>query len=71
MEIKKSVSTDFANYEILLRMRDKDHIACYCPQINYMIKGKNFDWVKTAMKDKILEHIEALEVEMGDIHEND
>lgn len=61
MEINKSENTNIANYEILIRKRDNNHFACYCPQINVMVKGKKYDWVKTAMKDKILEHIKSLQ----------
>lgn len=60
MEIKKSTSTDFYDYEIYVRRRGENDYASYCPQLNVMINGTEHEQVVRLMRQKIEEHIKSL-----------
>lgn len=56
----KPTSTDIADYEILIRRRGENDYASYCPQLAHMIKGTAHEEVEDAMKQVVMDHIEAL-----------
>ena len=56
----KPTSTDINDYEILIRRRGENDYASYCPQLFHMIKGTAHEEVEDAMKQVVMEHIEAL-----------
>ena len=58
--MEKSTSTDQNDYEILIRRRDENDYASYCPQLGHMIKGTAHEEVEDAMKEYVLKHIESL-----------
>jgi glutamate-1-semialdehyde aminotransferase len=58
--MKQQTSTDPNDYEILIRRRDENDYASYCPQLGHMIKGVAHEEVEEAMKQFILDHISAL-----------
>lgn len=60
MEVKKSTSTDFYDYEIYVRRRGESDYASYCPQLNLMINGSEHEQVVMLMRQKIEEHIKNL-----------
>ncbi|MBL7974099.1 MAG: hypothetical protein JNJ85_04265 [Candidatus Kapabacteria bacterium] len=56
-----SDSTNIFDYEILIRRYDmSNQYASYCPQLARMIKGEAHEEVENAMKDVIMQHINAL-----------
>ena len=67
-EIKILESTNRNDYEILLRKRGTFEYAAYCPQLNYMVKGKEHNEVKSALEEYIDEHIEKIEESKRDIY---
>ena len=60
MEIRKSVSINIDDYEILIRRRGDNDYASYCPQLNDMIIGTEHEEVRNLMKEQIEKHIESL-----------
>lgn len=60
MEVKKSTSTDFYDYEIYVRRRGESDYASYCPQLNLMVNGSEHEQVVMLMRQKIEEHIKNL-----------
>ncbi|MGB9771536.1 MAG: hypothetical protein ACPLX7_06080 [Candidatus Kapaibacteriota bacterium] len=60
MEILKSTSTDFYDYEIFVRRRGENDYASYCPQLNLMINGSEHEQVVMLMRKAIEKHIEEL-----------
>lgn len=60
MELKKSTSTDFYDYEIYVRRRGENDYASYCPQLNMMVNGSEHEQVVMLMRQKIEEHIKNL-----------
>jgi hypothetical protein len=56
----KPTSTDINDYEILIRRRGETDYASYCPQLAHMIKGTAHEEVEEAMKQFIMDHINAL-----------
>lgn len=56
----KITSQDPEEYEILIRRRDEDDYASYCPQLAHMIKGTAHEEVEEAMKAYILAYIAEL-----------
>ena len=60
MEIRKSVSINIDDYEILKRRRGDNDYASYCPQLNDMIIGTEHEEVRNLMKEQIEKHIESL-----------
>ncbi len=60
MEIKKPVIKDAKAYEILIRKRGINDYASYCPQLNYIIKGREHEEVSQKMEDYINEYIKTL-----------
>lgn len=60
MEIKVSQSTNFDDYEILIRKKGTNNYSSYCPQLNVMINGTVHEEVAELMQEKIKLHIEKL-----------
>ncbi|MCX7880344.1 MAG: hypothetical protein N2517_06760 [Ignavibacteria bacterium] len=60
MSVKISQSTDFYDYEILVRRRGENDYASYCPQLNLMINGTEHEQVVILMRNRIVEHINLL-----------
>lgn len=60
MEIKLSQSTNFDDYEILIRKKGVNDYSSYCPQLNLMLSGTVHEEVANLMEEKIKEHIESL-----------
>jgi hypothetical protein len=56
----KPTSTDINDYEILIRRRGEQDYASYCPQLFHMIKGTAHEEVEDAMKQVVMDHIQAL-----------
>ncbi len=63
MEFKKSTSTNFDEYEVMIRRRTENDYSAYCPQINLQINGLTHEQVEAMMQDKIHKHIEELSAE--------
>lgn len=61
MAFKKSESTDFNSYDIMIRRRTEDDYSSYCPQLNKQINGLAHEQVEALMKDEILKHIEDIQ----------
>lgn len=57
----KPTSTNPDDYEILIRRRDLDDYASYCPQLAHMIKGKVHEEVEEAMRQYIILYIQELQ----------
>lgn len=57
----KPNNIELSDYEILIRRRDEDDYASYCPQLAYMIKGKSHEEVEDAMKDYIRSYVNNLQ----------
>ncbi|MDD3125944.1 MAG: hypothetical protein PHV24_09050 [Candidatus Kapabacteria bacterium] len=53
-------SRERKDYELLLRKRGTFEYAAYCPQLNYIIKGKEHAEVKDKMEQYINDYIEQL-----------
>jgi hypothetical protein len=60
MEIKLSTSTNFEDYEILIRKKGLNNYTSYCPQINLILAGTVHEEVVQMMQEKINEHISKL-----------
>jgi len=60
MEVKISDSKDIHDYEILIRKRGESAYASYCPQLNYMLTGKEHEEVRQQMYEHIQGHITKL-----------
>jgi hypothetical protein len=60
MEVLKSTSTDFYDYEIFVRRRGENDYAAYCPQLNLMINGTEHEQVVMLMRKAIEQHIAVL-----------
>ncbi|MCO6467126.1 MAG: hypothetical protein J5I53_10990 [Bradyrhizobiaceae bacterium] len=60
--MQKIQSTNPEDYEILIRRRDQNDYASYCPQLTHMIKGREHEEVEEAMKEYILAYIAQLNV---------
>lgn len=58
--MKTPTSTDPNDYEILIRRRDENDYASYCPQLAHMIKGTSHEEVENAMKAYVMAHISSL-----------
>ncbi len=65
MEIEKSQSTDFFDYEIFVRRRGENDYASYCPQLNLMINGTEHEQVVMLMRKAIEKHIEELKAKQS------
>ncbi len=61
--MSKPTSTNPNDYEVLIRRRDEAGYAAYCPQLQHMIKGSAHVEVEEAMKQYVLDYIEALKAE--------
>jgi len=61
MEVKKIESTNFDDYEILIRRRGDNDYASYCPQLNYMIYGTEHEEVLKLMQEHVRKYVEQLE----------
>ncbi len=59
--MQRPTSTDPNDYEILIRRRDANDYASYCPQLAHMIKGTEHIEVEEAMKQYIMEYIASLQ----------
>ena len=55
-----SDSTKKEDYEILIKKRDTDDFISYCPQLNYLVKGQNFEEVYYGLDLLIIEHIKGI-----------
>jgi hypothetical protein len=66
-DIKILKSKNVEDYEILLRKRGVYEYASYCPQLNYMIKGKEHNETLEAMKLYIQNHIDSIADEQNEI----
>ena len=60
MSVQISTSTNFDDYEILIRKRADMEYASYCPQLNLMLTGTYHEEVYNLMNEKISEHIETI-----------
>ncbi len=56
-EILISRSTNFSDYEILIRQRGNYEYTAFSPQLNYMVKAKDIVSAKKLLFKKINEHI--------------
>lgn len=63
MDIKKPSSTKPYDYEILIRRTGVTEYSSYCPQLNFMIKGKEHEEVQNKMQDHVNKYIESLKSE--------
>lgn len=63
MTYKRPNSNNPDDYEVLIRRRSENDYASYCPQLNYMIKGKEHDEVYNNMKKYISDYIQSLQIE--------
>ncbi len=61
MEVKKLESTNLDDYEILIRRRGDNDYASYCPQLNYMIYGREHEEVLKLMQEHVKQYVEQLE----------
>lgn len=59
--MQRPTSTDSNDYEILIRRRDENDYASYCPQLAHMIKGTAHEEVEEAMKKYVLDYIASLQ----------
>ena len=59
--MEKMLSNNIDDYEVLIRRRNQDDYASYCPQLTHMIRGTNHEEVEEAMKQFIRAYIEKLE----------
>lgn len=59
--MQRPTSTDPNDYEILIRRRDENDYASYCPQLAHMIKGTVHEEVEEAMKKFVLDYIASLQ----------
>ena len=64
--MNRITSTDPNDYEILIRRRDEQDYASYCPQLAHMIKGTAHEEVEEAMKRFILDYISSLSQDMSE-----
>ena len=60
MNVLVSNSTNFEDYEILIRKKGVNGYSSYCPQLNLMLTGTEHEEVVLLMQNKIKEHIESL-----------
>jgi hypothetical protein len=60
MENLVSTSTNIYDYEILIRKRDDNEYASYCPQLNLMLAGQEHVQVQEMMQHAIIQHVEEL-----------
>lgn len=60
MAEEKPNSTHAYDYEILIRRTGVEEYASYCPQLNYMIKGREHEEVQDKMKEYVENYIEEL-----------
>ncbi|MFN3306027.1 MAG: hypothetical protein ACK42Z_02435 [Candidatus Kapaibacteriota bacterium] len=70
MNVEKSKSTDFYDYEIYVRRRGENDYASYCPQLNLMINGSEHEQVVMLMRKAIEKHIQDLK-SMQNLKNND
>ncbi len=60
MPIKKSISLNPDDYEVLIRKRGDNDYASFCPQLNLMLKGTEHEEVRRLMEEKIANHIKYI-----------
>ncbi len=53
-------STSREDYEILIRKSGDGEYASYCPQLNYMIKGREHQEVAEKMESYVRDYISSL-----------
>jgi hypothetical protein len=65
-----SESTKRDDYDILIRQRNAKEYMAYCPQLNSIVRGSDFDDAYFKMEDLVIEHINgllsAIEIEAED-----
>ena len=72
MEFVRSVSSNISDYEIMIRRRGEREYSAYCPQLNFMLYGYDYDDVKKRLSDYIEFYVNSLKqgIEVEEIRDN-